>query len=67
MAKKITAATNPSVDDMRLYEITTDYLINPTSDEVLSGDYTRVELERYGLNVDDLVGRGVLEITNRVR
>ncbi len=50
-----------------LYAVVTDYLVNPSSDTPLSGDLTRAELEGFGIDVDDLVNRGILEATDRVR
>ena len=61
------AAAGTSNELPYLYAITTDYLVNPTSDAMLEGEYTREELETFGIDVDALVERGTLEKTNRVR
>lgn len=67
MAKRTTKTAIASDTLPYLYEITTDYLVNPTSDNMLKGDYTRAELEAFGIDVDELVKRGILEKTYRVR
>ncbi len=54
-------------EQTHLYAIRTDYLVNPSSDTPLAGEYTRAELEAAGVEVDTLLGIGVLEETDRVR
>ena len=70
MAKKAaptqTSDTEQAVSQY-LYAITTDYLVNPSSDTPLSGELTRSELEEAGVDVDGLLARGILEETNHVR
>lgn len=70
MAKKAaptqTSDTEPAASQY-LYAITTDLLVNPSSDTPLSGELTRSELEEAGVDVDGLLARGILEETNHVR
>lgn len=67
MAKRnLTAETEARLSEY-LLSITTDYLVNPSSDTPLSGDHTRGELEAAGVDVDALIAAGVLEVTDRVR
>lgn len=65
MAKKAVKPVEP-VEDF-LLNITTDYLVNPSSDTPLEGEMTRGELEALGVDVDGLIERGTLEVTNHVR
>lgn len=70
MAKKAAPTQTSDTEKLLaqyLYTITTDLLVNPSSDTPLSGDLTRAELEGFGIDVDDLVNRGILEATDRVR
>ena len=67
MAKRnLTAETEARLSEY-LLSITTDYLVNPSSDTPLSDDHTRGELEAAGVDVDALLAAGVLEVTDRVR
>lgn len=67
MAKRNLAAETEARLSEYLLSITTDYLVNPSSDTPLSGDHTRGELEAAGVDVDALLAAGVLEMTDRVR
>lgn len=67
MAKRNLAAETEARLSEYLLSITTDYLVNPSSDTPLSGDHTRGELEAAGVDVDALLAAGVLEVTDRVR
>lgn len=67
MAKRNLAAETEARLSEYLLSITTDYLVNPSSDAPLSGDHTRGELEAAGVDVDALIAAGVLEVTDRVR
>ncbi len=67
MAKRNLAAETEARLSEYLLSITTDYLVNPSSDTPLSGDHTRGELEAAGVDVDALIAAGVLEVTDRVR
>ena len=68
MAKKAAQASDTEqAVSQYLYAITTDYLVNPSSDTPLSGYHTRGELEAAGVDVDALLAAGVLEVTDRVR
>ena len=67
MAKRNLAAETEARLSEYLLSITTDYLVNPSSDTPLSGDHTRGELEAAGGDVDALLAAGVLEVTDRVR
>jgi len=67
MAKRNLAAKTEARLSEYLLSITTDYLVNPSSDTPLSGDHTRGDLEAAGVDVDALIAAGVLEVTDRVR
>ncbi len=67
MAKRNLAAETEARLSEYLLSITTDYLVNPSSDTPLSGDHTRGDLEAAGVDVDALLAAGVLEVTDRVR
>ena len=67
MAKRNLAAETEARLSEYLLSITTDYLVNPSSDTPLSGDHTRGDLEAAGVDVDALIAAGVLEVTDRVR
>lgn len=67
MAKRNLAAETEARLSEYLLSITTDYLVNPSSDTPLSGDHTRGELEAAGVDVDALLAAGILEVTDRVR
>ena len=67
MAKRNLAAETEARLSEYLLSITTDYLVNPSSDTPLSGDHTRGDLEAAGVDVDALIAAGILEVTDRVR